>query len=51
MWNAKVGTDTISKFLSGQESGWLDDSPFAVRPIPVVVLLDCACVSNYAPFD
>jgi len=33
MWNAKVGTDTISKFLSGQESGWLDDSPFAVRPM------------------
>jgi len=33
MLNPKVGTDAISEFLSSQESGWLDDSPFGVSPM------------------
>ena len=33
MLSTKVGTDAISEFLSSQESGWLDDSAFAMRPM------------------
>ena len=33
MLSAKVGTDTISEFLNGQEPGWLDDGTFAMCPM------------------
>ena len=33
MLSTKIGADATSEFLSSQESGWLDDSTFAMRPM------------------